>query len=148
MLTTQREYFLRMNMGYMLRNRSDANYERLREAATRAICAALDTNPIDVLTHMGHMFPVDEEKVIGACLRNDVVIEINASHRMPEPDVLRSALNRGCMFSIASDAHHPRDVGRMDWGLQTAAALGIPAQRIINTKEQADYLFKKARGKP
>ena len=63
-------------------------------------------------------------------------VEINCRpERQDPPDrLLRIAMQAGCMFAIDSDAHAP---GQLDWlasGCARAERLGIPPDRVINTR--------------
>jgi len=46
----------------------------------------------------------------------------------------------GCLFSIDSDAHAPGQLDFLDYGAVRAAALGVPAERIVNTWPLEDLL--------
>ncbi|HKB30988.1 MAG TPA: PHP domain-containing protein, partial [Streptosporangiaceae bacterium] len=53
----------------------------------------------------------------------------------PPKRLLRLALEMGCDLSIDSDAHAP---GQLDWqpnGCERAALCGVPAGRVVNTKD-------------
>ena len=77
----------------------------------------------------------DPEAVFGACLENGVAVEINSRPERQDPpdDLLATALEMGCLFSIDSDAHAPGQLDFLDYGAARAHALGIPAERIVNT---------------
>ena len=75
-----------------------------------------------------------------ACRENGVAVEINCRpERQDPPDrLLRLAAAAGCLFAIDTDAHAP---GQLDWlasGCMRAEQLGIPPDRVINTREAAD----------
>ena len=48
-------------------------------------------------------------------------------------ELLTLALELGCLFSIDSDAHAPGQLDFLDHGAARAAALGVPAERIVTT---------------
>jgi putative hydrolase len=77
----------------------------------------------------------DAERVFAACAANDVAVEINSRPERQDPpdDLIRVALDAGCLFSIDSDAHAPGQLAFIDYGVARAAAAGIPAERIITT---------------
>ena len=78
----------------------------------------------------------DPGTVFTACREHGVAVEINCRpERMDPPDrLLRLAAEAGCLFAIDTDAHAP---GQLDWlghGTIRAETLGIPADRVINTR--------------
>jgi putative hydrolase len=77
----------------------------------------------------------DAAVVFAACADAGVAVEINCRPERLDPplELLRLAVEAGCLFSIDSDAHAP---GQLDWqplGCGRAATCGIPADRIVNT---------------
>lgn len=77
----------------------------------------------------------DAEKVFGACVENGVAVEINArpERRDPPTDLLRLAIEMGCLFSIDSDAHAPGQLDLQVFGCARAEELGLDPERIVNT---------------
>ncbi|RFA09798.1 PHP domain-containing protein [Subtercola boreus] len=77
----------------------------------------------------------DAARVFAACAENDVAVEINARPERQDPpdDLIALALDSGCLFSIDSDAHAPGQLALLDYGIERAAANGVPADRIITT---------------
>jgi putative hydrolase len=84
----------------------------------------------------------DAEAVFGACVEHGVAVEINCRPERQDPpdDLLKLALDMGCLFSIDTDAHAP---GQLDWqpyGCVRAADAGVPPQRVVNTWPVEDLL--------
>lgn len=77
----------------------------------------------------------DVEVVFAACARFDVAVEINSrpERRDPPSRLIRAALDAGCLFSIDTDAHAPGQLAFAEYGCARAAALDVPAERIVNT---------------
>ncbi len=77
----------------------------------------------------------DAARVFAACAENDVAVEINSRPERQDPpdDLIRLALEAGCLFSIDSDAHAPGQLDFLSYGAERAAANGVPAERIITT---------------
>ncbi|GGF30382.1 PHP domain-containing protein [Subtercola lobariae] len=77
----------------------------------------------------------DAQRVFDACAANDVAVEINARPERTDPpdELIALALEAGCLFSIDSDAHAPGQQGLLDYGIERAAQLGVPASRIVTT---------------
>jgi putative hydrolase len=79
--------------------------------------------------------------VFEACRQYGVAVEINCRpERQDPPEVLMAlALATGCDFSIDTDAHAPGQLAWLPFGARRAAEVGVPAERIINTRA-ADQL--------
>jgi putative hydrolase len=76
-----------------------------------------------------------------------VAVEVNSRPERLDPPkrLLRMAVEAGCRISIDSDAHAP---GQLDWlpyGCERAAACGVTAGRVVNTRSAADLLAWAAR---
>lgn len=128
------------------------------EAMTRRMVRAISNPRVDVLGHCTGQkvagprtrppSDFDAELVFAACHRFDVAVEINArpERRDPPDDLLRLALDAGCMVTIDSDAHAPGQLDFLDHGCARAAELGIPRDRIVNAGTAEDVLaFTRAR---
>lgn len=79
----------------------------------------------------------DAKAVFEACAEHDVAVEINArpERRDPPTDLLRMAIEIGCLFSIDSDAHAPGQLDFQIYGCARAEELGLDPERIVNTWE-------------
>ena len=111
---------------------------------TDRLLAAVDSPHTDVLGHctgrliVGRGRPpstFDADVVFDACARTDTAVEINSrpERRDPPPDLLKLAVDHGCLFSIDTDAHAP---GQLTWqglGCNQAVAAGVSADRVVNT---------------
>ncbi|MDM4763806.1 PHP domain-containing protein [Galbitalea sp. SE-J8] len=117
-----------------------------RRPMTRRLVAAASNPRVDVLGHVtgrlvegarGTRPPsvFDPEPVFAACAASGVAVEINSRPERQDPpdDLIRLALDAGCLFSIDSDAHAPGQLSLLDHGAARAEALGVPADRIITT---------------
>jgi putative hydrolase len=114
---------------------------------TRRLVTALADPLLDVLGHMtGRMVAgnrkrppstFDVEIVLAAAVRFDKAIEINARPERLDPPkrILRLAVEAGCRFAIASDAHAPGQLAWLPYGCDRAAACGVPAESVINAMD-------------
>jgi putative hydrolase len=116
-----------------------------RAAMTSRMVAAMSNPHVDVLGHctgriiVGRGRPqsqFDPEQVFAACRENGVAVEVNCRPERQDPpdDLLRLAVEIGCLFAIDTDAHAP---GQLDWlagGCVRAEAAGISAERVVNTR--------------
>ncbi len=123
------------------------------EEMTPRMVAAVANPNTDVLGHctgrliMGErgrrpQSEFDAEIVFAACEAFGVAVEINSRpERMDPPDdLLRVAVDAGCVFSIDTDAHAP---GQLDWqrnGCEKAVESDVPVERIVNTWTRKDLL--------
>jgi len=86
----------------------------------------------------------DAEAVFAACAEHGTAVEINSRPERLDPPsrLLALAADLGCEFSIDTDAHAP---GQLDWqgaGCERAAAAGITADRVINTRTAEELLAR------
>ena len=77
----------------------------------------------------------DARRVFEACVEHDVAVEINSrpERRDPPTDLLRLAIDMGCLFSIDSDAHAPGQLDFQIYGCARAEELGLEPDRVVNT---------------
>jgi len=86
-------------------------------------------------------YPFDFEKVAHACAANGVWLEINASPERLDihGPLLRSAKLKGVKFTISTDAHHPKHLGNMRYGVVTARRAWLNRDDVMNTKSLAEF---------
>lgn len=77
----------------------------------------------------------DAGAVFEACAEHDVAVEINSrpERRDPPTDLLRLAIDIGCVFAIDSDAHAPGQLDFQIHGCARAEELGLDPDWIVNT---------------
>ncbi|MCW2866075.1 MAG: hypothetical protein JWR20_263 [Marmoricola sp.] len=77
----------------------------------------------------------DARAVFEACAETGTAVEINArpERRDPPTELLRLAIDTGCLFSIDSDAHAPGQLDFQVYGCERAEELGLDPDRIVNT---------------
>ncbi len=115
-------------------------------AMTRRMVGAVQNPRTDVLGHCtGRLVrggrgtrpqsEFDAEVVFAACAEHGVAVEINSRPERQDPpdDLVRLALDAGCLFSIDSDAHAPGQLDFLDHGAARATALEVPPERIVTT---------------
>lgn len=74
-----------------------------------------------------------------ACAKEDVWLEINASHEQLDIESIKTAMQvAGAKFVINSDAHRPETIGEVEAGIVRAKRAGLPADRIVNAVEQEE----------
>ncbi|GAB11272.1 hypothetical protein GOARA_067_00130 [Gordonia araii NBRC 100433] len=117
-----------------------------RDPMTARMLAAATDPRVDVLGHCtgrrvvsgrGHRPPsvFDAEAVFRACADHGTAVEINSRpERVDPPDeLIETARDLGCLFAIDSDAHAPGQLAFTRLGAERAVALGIDADRVVNT---------------
>jgi DNA polymerase (family 10) len=116
-------------------------FKLYRNAQTDRLLRAV-ANPQTII--LGHMtgrqlmrrpgYDIDVEKVLRACARHGVAVEINAHPWRLDLDWRwhQAALDFGCMMSINPDAHSIRELDHMHWGVEMARKGGVPPDRVLN----------------
>jgi DNA polymerase (family 10) len=128
-----------------------------RKAQTLRLLRAISHPHTTIIGHMtGRQlqrrpgYEIDIEKVLRACAKHDVVVEINAHPWRLDLDWRwhQAALEFGCMLSINPDAHSIPELDHMRWGVAMARKGGVPADRVLNAMplpEITRYLRQKRR---
>jgi DNA polymerase (family 10) len=80
-------------------------------------------------------YPFDFERVVDAAVRRGVWLEINASPERLDlgAHLIRTAKARGAKFIISTDAHHPKHLRSMRFGVITARRGWLAPADIMNT---------------
>ena len=80
-------------------------------------------------------FPFDFDAVSTATAKRKVLFEINASPERLDlsASLIRAAKAKGCKFVISTDAHHPKHLANMSYGVQMARRGWLEPADIINT---------------
>ena len=112
-----------------------------RKAQTERLLRAISNRHTTIIGHMtGRQllrrpgYEIDIEKVLRACAKHDVAVEINAHPWRLDLDWRwhQAALNFGCMMSINPDAHSIRELDHMHWGVEMARKGGVSPDRVLN----------------
>jgi putative hydrolase len=120
-----------------------------RREMTPRMIAAVQSPHVDILGHCtGRLIDkrppsvFDADAVFAACAETGTAVEINSRPERLDPpfELLERAIAAGCDFSIDSDAHA---TGQLEWqphGCDRAAKVGVPIERIVNTRRADDLL--------
>ena len=109
---------------------------------TGRLLRALENPHLRVLAHptgrlllQREAFPFDFDRVAAEAARRGVAFEINSSPERLDLDapLLRAAKERGVKFVISTDAHHPKHLANMRYGVVTARRGWLEASDILNT---------------
>lgn len=131
-----------------------SNFNMKEDEMTARIIKAVENPKTNVLGHpTGRLllyresFSVNIKKVIDACSRNNVAIEINANPHRLDLDWrnILYARDKGCIFSINQDAHSVDEVKYIKYGINIARKGGIQSSEVLNcfTKEKFKSFIKK-----
>lgn len=79
-------------------------------------------------------FPFDFDTVAGACAKNHVAMEINSSPERLDlhASLIRAAKSRGVQFVVDTDAHLPRHLGNMKFGVKMARRGWLEKADVLN----------------
>lgn len=108
---------------------------KARTENTKAIVAAVYTNEIDIITHPELHISIDTPELARACVKRGTALEINARHGIKSVAFVQAAAKEGVKFAIGSDAHDPRQVGRLEAGVKAAQLAGLTPEQVINVKD-------------
>ena len=112
------------------------------EKAMQRLLAAIESPFTSILGHpTGRLllsrkgYPIDHEKIIEACIENDVVIEINAHPRRLDLDWtwVSKAQEKGAMLSINPDAHNISGFNDIRYGVLAAQKGGLLKENNLSS---------------
>jgi DNA polymerase (family 10) len=112
------------------------------EAMTDRLLKALECPHVTALGHpTGRLllhrepFPFDFDKVAGEAVRRGVALEVNSSPERLDLSAthVRAAKAKGAKFIVSTDAHHPKHLHNMRYGILTARRGGLTAEDVLNT---------------
>jgi DNA polymerase (family 10) len=86
-------------------------------------------------------FPFDFDRVAAEAVRRNVWLEINASPERLDlhGTLIRTAKAKGAKFTISTDAHHPKHLASMRYGVVTARRGWLGPDDILNTRSADEF---------
>jgi DNA polymerase (family 10) len=118
------------------------------DAMTDRLLRALECPHLKALGHpTGRLllhrepFSFDFDRVISEAIRRGVWLEINSSPERLDLSAnhVRAAKARGAKFIVSTDAHHPKHLLNMRYGIATARRGGLEAKDILNARSAEDF---------
>jgi DNA polymerase (family 10) len=115
---------------------------------TDRLMRALECPHLRILGHpTGRMllhrdpYPFDFDRVAAEAVRRGVWLEINASPERLDlhGTLIRTARAKGAKFTISTDAHHPKHLASMRYGVVTARRGWLGPDDILNTRSAAEF---------
>ena len=93
-------------------------------------------------------YPFDAEQVFASAVARQIVLEVNASPERLDLDgqMIRVAKSKGAKFSISTDAHHPKNLPGIRYGIATARRGWLEKADVINTLSAAELQRFLSRG--
>jgi DNA polymerase (family X) len=87
-------------------------------------------------------FPFDFDLIAAEAARRNVYLEINSSPERLDlgATLIRAARAKGCKFVINTDAHHPKHLANMAYGVRMARRGWLEPGDILNTKPLKDFV--------
>jgi len=86
-------------------------------------------------------FPFDFEQIAKECRKRKVCLEINASPERLDVSapLIRAAKAHGVRFVISTDAHHPKHLHNMPYGVSMARRGWLTSADVINTLPRKEF---------
>jgi putative hydrolase len=123
-----------------LRHLGRGERDKAKNNNTKASVETIYNNPqLDILSHPGLFFAIDVGEVARACVRNDVLFEINCGHEYPDISAIMEAEGAGVDFIINSDAHFQETVGNLEYGTKLVEKLDIAPEQVVNRSQGGGY---------
>ena len=127
---------------------SEAMTDRLLKAIECPHLTALGHPTGRLLLHRDP-FPFDFDRVANEAIARGVALEINGSPERLDLSAIhvRAAKAKGAKFIVSTDAHHPKHLENMRYGIMTARRGGLGAANILNTLPADRFAEAIRRGK-
>ena len=119
-----------------------SNFKMDVEKATARLIRAISNPYVTILGHMtGRLllsrngYPVDHHKVIDACVKHNVVIELNAHPKRLDMDwqYIDHALEKGALISIDPDAHSIDEFDNIKYGVLAAQKTSLSKETNLSS---------------
>ncbi len=102
------------------------------------IKTALQDERVDVIGHFGNVFPYigypgEEElmEVVELAEANGKAFEISSRYKVPELSFVKACIRQGVKLTLGSDAHMPKEVGRIGWSLKLFRKAGGKEEDLL-----------------
>jgi DNA polymerase (family 10) len=126
-----------------------SHFDLGRAEQTRRVLAAMDDPTVHAIAHLtgrriGHRegIDVDLDAVLDKAEATGVALEVNAALGRLDlsSDALSRARGRSVTFVVDTDAHHVRELDRMEWGVLQAMRGFVDPARIANLWPRERFL--------
>lgn len=113
--------------------------KRQIEKNTICVLKAIETQPINIITHLGVGMPVNVDEVARMAKQKNVMIELNGKRISFTPSDMEALLKNDTTFILNSDAHSPEKVGDVRNGMRYVVKYHIPEKNIANLGKRPNF---------
>lgn len=130
-----------------------SHFDLPADRQTARILSALQDPAVNAIGHLSGRYvgrrpgvELDVDAVLEGLRITGVALEINgALDRLDATtEVTRAAIGRGVEVVIDTDSHHPRDLVRMDYGVQYAQRAWVGVSQVLNARPVEDVIARAA----
>ncbi len=109
------------------------------ERNTICVLKAIETQPINIITHLGVGMPVNVEEVAKLAREKNVFIELNGKRIAFTRGDIDALMKYDTQFILNSDAHKPEKVGDVRNGMNYVIKYNIPENNIVNLGKRPNF---------
>lgn len=109
------------------------------EKNTLCVLKAIETQPINIITHLGVGMPVNVEEVAKLAHEKNVFIELNGKRISFTRGDIDALMKYDTKFILNSDAHTPAKVGDVRNGMNYVIKYNIPEKNIANLGKRPNF---------
>ena len=109
------------------------------EKNTICVLKAIETQPIDILTHLGVFMPVNVDKVAKMAREKNVFIELNGKRISFDNADMDALMKHDTKFILNSDAHSANKIGDVRNGMNYVLKYRIPNSNIVNLGARPNF---------
>jgi len=131
---TKKDFF-----GLFLPNNLKWYTKRQIDKNTICVLKAIETQPINIITHLGVGMPVNVGEVARLAKQKGVFIELNGKRISFTPADMEALMKYDTDFILNSDAHTPEKVGDVRNGMSYVLKYHIPEKNIVNLNKRPDF---------
>ena len=106
---------------------------------TGTYISLLEKHDFYMITHPGYCLKLDVKEFARSCRDTDTFIEINEKHNDLSPEDLYVMASEGARFVVSSDAHSPRDIGKVTKALYAVEKAGI-ISAVVNVCDRGKMI--------
>ena len=130
---------LKDHFGLIIPNNLKFYTKRQIEKNTICVLKAIETQPINIITHLGVGMPVDVDAVAKMAREKGVYIELNGKRISFNNADMDALLKHNTQFILNSDAHTAEKVGDVRNGMSYVIKYGIPEQNVVNLGKKPNF---------
>ncbi len=113
--------------------------KRQIERNTICVLKAIETQPINIITHLGVGMPVNVGEIAKLAREKNVFIELNGKRIAFTRGDIETLLKYDTQFILNSDAHRPEKVGDVRNGMSYVIKYNIPEKNIVNLGKRPNF---------